>query len=890
MALFFVYVVNVFLVIFVGLVSGAHVRVEEPPQLDKALKELDPFVYSWTSKIQNISMDHFNKSETKFDGDSAKCGPFCECMAAEMAQYILQGNTQRKLQVGVDDLIEHEHYIFSPGCSLGGDEYIIRKNEISDVWEWSFYPVYEDDRKMQCWNPATDERATCMSTHFLDDKDVFWKLRERGKVAKEFQFLLYLLKEYNPPRIFTKFGNSDINEDGSDVDESHAILIDAKYKREMCLKNTIHPSLNQSLNQSTVGGDWQHRCTCTKSACMRTIIEAAAKFSIELGNRLNLIGDSTQECGEKALDNMAKGLDILSLVPISVDFDLIKTFTAIYRGQAEVDESMDHSDNDFFEEAACDFYASVPMFGWSGPIFKAEFLRKGISQYRGTLKDLLDAIGNALRKTGQSEEKLATKMYAIADAIKPIVLRISNALGWLKDQVHDWVRMRDAENTPIQKELAEDDIANDMFVTHMRLGCGDFEWFARVNRELLNQLPTLRQKSNNFVQLLLLNMLQGIRDFLKEIDLPGFQNFENFLDAGGVECLGHCFDEMETFESEEGKASDGAPGATNGGGSIEQAAMELRGNKFRNEIGTLSVNLMTMEREIAVLRGKGDNPGTLNRINAKEAELGGIKAHLKAVEQELQTVHDQSKTDDEMNKQLAEYAKLSKSFGSSDRMNNAMKCMTKSALAFIDCSQSRAKNSGAECLFQRPAEKSVMDDSRIEYSFDDADHLRRRLKWETKHLSCKQMEALVEIPDPREMKKRGINARRPSAAMLARDEADATCDGVCQDKQKSTPTDRQTGSLEAPHEAADPTPMMLVELSARARCGCPTPAFEQLPQRLKGVPTVNDADMPSGEDVIRQQAQLEMKSDRNTNLESQAENVAREQGLLRGNMLLVELE
>ena len=84
--------------------------------------------------------------------------------------------------------------------------------------------------------------------------------------------------------------------------------------------------------------------------------------------------------------------------------------------------------------------------------------------------------------------------------------------------------------------------------------------------------------------------------------------------------------------------------------------------------------------------------------------------------------------------------------------------------------------------------------------------------------------------------------------------------------------------------------MMLVELSARARCGCPTPAFEQLPQRLKGVPTVNDADMPSGEDVIRQQAQLEMKSDRNTNLESQAENVAREQGLLRGNMLLVELE
>ena len=69
------------------------------------------------------------------DGSDAKCKGFCSCVAGEILQRMIRERTQRKLQIGVDDVATPEHYMLKPLCNTGGTAIQIRNMEVQKKQE-----------------------------------------------------------------------------------------------------------------------------------------------------------------------------------------------------------------------------------------------------------------------------------------------------------------------------------------------------------------------------------------------------------------------------------------------------------------------------------------------------------------------------------------------------------------------------------------------------------------------------------------------------------------------------------------------------------------------------------------------------------------------------------
>ena len=189
-----------------------------PTEETEATPQLPPTYYEWLWHVNNIAIG--NRDTSWMDGSDAKCKSFCSCVAGEILQRMIRERTQRKLQIGVDDVATPEHYMLKPLCNTGGTAIQIRNMEGS--WEWQWIPAVADKFGVECWTPVSSQTATCYSKSFVSigvgkEVDVFKPLRDRGNVKGGIAILLKILNKYSPERIFTENGNPDLTDDGEEV-------------------------------------------------------------------------------------------------------------------------------------------------------------------------------------------------------------------------------------------------------------------------------------------------------------------------------------------------------------------------------------------------------------------------------------------------------------------------------------------------------------------------------------------------------------------------------------------------------------------------------------------------------------------------------------------------
>ena len=110
--------------------------------------EVDEKLFKW---VKEMGQKAQSKLDLKLmDGKDDKCENYCSCVAGELIQLLLEGNTYKKLVAGIDDKVKREHFVFSPGCSIGAD-YILRRNVQAEIWEWSSVPIMKDKFGTECW-------------------------------------------------------------------------------------------------------------------------------------------------------------------------------------------------------------------------------------------------------------------------------------------------------------------------------------------------------------------------------------------------------------------------------------------------------------------------------------------------------------------------------------------------------------------------------------------------------------------------------------------------------------------------------------------------------------------------------------------------------------------
>ncbi len=412
-----------------------------PTEETEATPQLPPTYYEWLWHVNNIAIG--NRDTSWMDGSDAKCKGFCSCVAGEILQRMIRERTQRKLQIGVDDVATPEHYMLKPLCNTGGTAIQIRNMEGS--WEWQWIPAVADKFGVECWTPVSSQTATCYSKSFVSigvgkEVDVFKPLRDRGNLKGGIAILLKILNKYSPERIFTENGNPDLTEDGEEVPVND-FMITSKFKREMCLNKEVTEKI-------------EDRCRCTKSTCMKDIIELASAYYQHMINDLHDYGDSSKECAKPSFNMLDTHLDILSLIPPleSFKFDFLKMMINFKQGYdmverkkaegkkhdqlekahgskgkklflevSEIEEkpgkgkgkgggenkpppgesgSLGMRTGDmtskasvaYYESGLTDFIASIPIFAWSGPYIRVMKKLDKLQLSEGPLRLLQEAI------------------------------------------------------------------------------------------------------------------------------------------------------------------------------------------------------------------------------------------------------------------------------------------------------------------------------------------------------------------------------------------------------------------------------------------------------------------------------------------------------------------
>jgi hypothetical protein len=221
-------------------VNSNYLSVAPPEKKQKTSKPLAPSFYEWLWNINNVAIGNIDLSW--MDGEDSKCVDFCSCVAGELIQRMIKDRTQRRLQIGVDDLAQPEEYILKPLCLVGGQEVIIRKWE--GLWQWQRAPAVEDKFGEQCWTGSESLKADCISKSLINitdpktgkagKEDVFKPIRDQGTLTGSVAIIINMLNKYNPERIFTENGNPDLTVEGEEVQVGD-FLINSKFKREYCL-------------------------------------------------------------------------------------------------------------------------------------------------------------------------------------------------------------------------------------------------------------------------------------------------------------------------------------------------------------------------------------------------------------------------------------------------------------------------------------------------------------------------------------------------------------------------------------------------------------------------------------------------------------------------------
>eukprot|EP00943_MAST-04B_sp_MAST-4B-sp1_P009425 g9425.t1 len=322
--------------------------------------------------MNNVAIGNIDLSW--MDGEDSKCVDFCSCVAGELIQRMIKDRTQRRLQIGVDDLAQPEEYILKPLCLVGGQEVIIRKWE--GLWQWQRAPAVEDKFGEQCWTGSESLTANCVSKSLINitdpktgkvvKEDVFKPIRDQGTLKGSVAIIINMLNKYNPERIFTENGNPDLTVEGEEV-QTGEFLINSKFKREYCLNKHVAAEAKTEKDSPTNSKDskkskgsppkklllletWEQtkmhsqergpseeikdRCRCTKSLCMQDIIKTISEYYKLMINSLHEFGETDPKCLNPAFNMLDTHLDVLGLIPPmqSFKFDVLKMLVNINHG------------------------------------------------------------------------------------------------------------------------------------------------------------------------------------------------------------------------------------------------------------------------------------------------------------------------------------------------------------------------------------------------------------------------------------------------------------------------------------------------------------------------------------------------------------------------------
>ena len=342
----------------------------------------------------------------------------------------------------------------------------------------------------------------------------FSEIRDAGSLKGEIAIIVSMLGKYNPTRIFTEYGNPDITLEGEEVPLGD-FLITSKYKRESCLNKYVQKHFDEENNKDEASIHLQDRCRCTKSTCMKDIIETASKYFKHVLDAFHDIGEPNKECETKSFDMLDTHLDILGLIPplqgfkhdylkmlinIKQGYDLIESKESKEKHDSELSliqatsdskpkkpkdaQSKDmkhHVDevNRYYESALADFVASVPLFAWSGPFARAMRLEKDELLDEGPMTELKEAILEAVVKNGGD-------LMSVTKPLEQMMSRFGNAITYANAEAISWVDR--VSNQTVEDSDSDkiniDNIANSMFEVLIRFGCTDYKEMKEINKAI----------------------------------------------------------------------------------------------------------------------------------------------------------------------------------------------------------------------------------------------------------------------------------------------------------------------------------------------------------------------------------------------------------------------